>query len=75
MLKGQYDTVKMELVALLSNSVVYKVEFELSEEEKYRKFSALCGCRADNPEDAARMEAAIKNGRKNKRMHKINLDD
>ena len=78
MLKGLNDTVKMELVALLSNSVVYKketVEPELSEEEKDRKFSSLCGCWADDLEDAAQMEAAIKNGRKNEYMHEINLDE
>ena len=78
MLKGLNDTVKMELVALLSNSVVYKkeaAESELSEEEKDRRFFALCGCWADDPEDAAQMEAAIKNGRKNEHMPEINLDD
>ena len=78
MLKGLNDTVKMELVALLSNSVVYKkesAESELSEDEKDRRFSSLCGCWADNLEDAARMEMAIKNGRKNECMHEINLDD
>ena len=78
-LKGLNDTVKMELVALLSNSVVYKAESigakDLSEEEKDRRFSSLCGCWADDPEDAARMEAAIKSGRKNEYMHEINLDD
>ena len=32
----------------------------LSEEEKDRLFEKLAGCWADDPEDAARMEAAIK---------------
>ena len=36
---------------------------------------SLAGCWADDPEDAARMEAAIKDGRKNVFMREINLDD
>lgn len=78
MLKGLNDTVKMELVALLSNSVAYKKEevvSDLSEEEKDRRFSSLCGCWTDNPEDAERMETAIKEGRKGEFMHEINLDN
>lgn len=78
MLKGLNDTVKMELVALLSNSVAYKKEevvSDLSEEEKDRRFSSLCGCWTDNPEDAERMETAIKEGRKGESMHEINLDN
>jgi hypothetical protein len=47
----------------------------LTEEEKEREFWSLCGCWADDPEDAARMEAAIKDGRKNEYMLDVNLDD
>ena len=77
-LKGLSDTVKMELVALLSTSIVNKEEMaesEMTDEEKDREFWSLCGCWADDPEDAARMEAAIKDGRKNIFMREINLDD
>ena len=78
MLKNLSDTVKMELVALLSTSVVSKEEvneLEMTEEEKEKDFWSLCGCWADDPEDAARMEAAIKDGRKNEYMLDVNLDD
>lgn len=78
MLKNLSDSVKMELVALLSSSIVNKgkeKEPELTEEEKDREFWSLCGCWKDDPEDAARMEAAIKDGRKNEFMREINLDD
>lgn len=78
MLKSLSDTVKMELVAMLSTSVVNKEvveEPELTEEERKRELLSLAGCWADDPEDAARMEAAIKNGRKNEFMREINLDD
>ena len=60
----------------MNNSVVYKEpEVELTEEEKYRELLSLAGCWADDPEDAARMEAAIKDGRKNEYMLDVNLDD
>ena len=78
MLKSLSDTVKMELVAMLSTSVVNKEvaeEPELTEEERKHELLSLAGCWADDPEDAARMEAAIKNGRKNEFMREINLDD
>ena len=78
MLKNLSDSVKMELVTLLSSSIVNKREAkepELTEEEKDREFWSLCGCWKDDPEDAARMEAAIKDGRKNEFMREINLDD
>ena len=68
----------MELVALLSTSIVNKEEVagsEMTDEEKDREFWSLCGCWADDPEDAARMEAAIKDGRNNVFMREINLDD
>ena len=78
MLKDLSDNVKLELVAMLSNAVVYKEkveEPELTEEERKRELLSLAGCWADDPEDAARMEAAIKDGRKNEFMREINLDD
>ncbi len=78
MLKGLSDNVKMELAAMLTTSLAEKndfVETELTEEEKEREFWSLCGCWADDPEDAARMEAAIKEGRKNEYMLDVNLDD
>lgn len=40
-----------------------------------RLYCALAGCWADDPEDAARMEAAIKDGRKNEYMLDVNFDD
>ena len=78
MLKSLSDTVKMELVAMLSTSVVNKEvaeEPELTEEERKHELLSLAGCWADDPEDAERMEAAIKDGRKNEFMREINLDD
>ena len=77
MLKSLSDTVKMELVAMLSNSVVYKEKIEepeLTEEERKRDLLSLAGCWKDDP-DGAIMEAAIKDGRKNEFMREINLDD
>ena len=77
MLKDLSDSVKMELVALLSTSIVSKEEAtepEMTEEEKDKDFWSLCGCWKDDP-DAAVMEAAIKDGRKNEFMREINLDD
>ena len=50
-------------------------EPELTEEEKEHEFWSLCGCWKDDPEDAARMEAAIKEGRKHEYMLDVNLDD
>ena len=47
----------------------------LSKEERKRGLMSLAGCWKDNPEDAARMESAIKEGRKNEFMREINLDD
>ena len=78
MLKGLSSTVKMELAAMLTSSLAFNEEFaesEMTEEEKDREFWSLCGCWADDPEDAARMEAAIKDGRNNVFMREINLDD
>ena len=77
MLKDLSDPVKIELVALLSSSVVSKeevLETEMSEEEKEKEFWSLCGCWKNDPE-AAKMEAAIKSGRKDEYMLDVNLDD
>ena len=69
MLKDLNSTVKMELAAMLTTSLAYKenvdVEPVMTEEERKQELLSLAGCWADDPEDAARMEAAIKDGRKN----------
>ena len=79
MLKGLSKPVKIELVALLSESVAFEDEAteepELTEEEKDRLFESLAGCWADDPEDAARMEAAVRECRKNDVLREVNLDD
>lgn len=78
MLKDLSRPVKLELAAMLTASLAYKVDMasgEMTKEEKDREFRSLCGCWKDDPEDAARMEAAIKEGRKNEYMREINLDD
>ena len=58
MLKKLSNPVKMELVALLSDSVAFgnvkAKEHELTEKEKDRLFESLCGCWVDAP-DAERM--------------------
>ncbi len=46
----------------------------LSEEEKDQLFEKLAGCWADDPEDAARMEAAIKECRENDVLREVNMD-
>lgn len=45
----------------------------LSKEERKRGLMSLAGCWKNNPEDAAKMESAIKEGRKNEFMREINL--
>ncbi len=47
----------------------------MSKEERKRGLMSLAGCWKENQEDAARMESAIKEGRKNEFMREINLDD
>ena len=77
-LKNLSDTDKMELVIMLTNSVLHRentAKPEKTKEERKKGLMALAGCWADDPEDAARMEAAIKDGRKNEFMREINLDD
>ena len=68
MLKNLDDAEKLELIALLSNSVVYKNRQDLlkvSKEERKRNLMSLAGCWADNPVDAANMESIIKSVREN----------
>ena len=45
----------------------------LSKEERKRKLMALAGCWADDPEDAAYMEAAIKECRENDVLREVNM--
>ena len=54
---------------------MYKEKPQLSKEERKRGLMSLAGCWKDNPEDAAKMESAIKEGRKNEFTRDINLDD
>ena len=81
MLRGLSNPVKLELVVLLSESMedwgkvaTTDTPTPLTEEEKDRLFDSLCGCWADDPEDAARMEAAIKECRDNDVLREVNLD-
>ena len=50
-------------------------EPRLTKEERKRGLMSLAGCWKDDPENAARMEAAIREDRKNEFMREINLDD
>ena len=86
MLQGLSKTLKLELVVLLSESMEERETTQwsdcwctpttpaLSEEEKDRLFEKLAGCWADDPEDAARMEAAIKECRENDVLREVNMD-
>lgn len=80
MLRGLSKPLKLELVVLLSESMEEREEAPtppnppLSEEEKDRLFEKLAGCWADDPEDAARMEAAIKECRENDVLREVNMD-
>ena len=65
----------MFLTESLAESVEEAKDFKLSKEERKRGLMSLAGCWKDDPEDAAKMEAAIKDGRKNEFMREINLDD
>ena len=67
MMRGQSDEVKLEVATYLLASVTNKNAVAetpppppLSEEERKAGLMKLAGCWADDPEDAARMEAAIK---------------
>ena len=83
MLRGLSNPLKLELVVLLSESMevpeeaLESQEIErptLSKEERKRKLMALAGCWADDPEDAARMEAAVKSCRENDVLREVNMD-
>ena len=83
MLRGLSNPVKLELVVLLSesmeetNEIAVPQEIEtpkLSKEERKRKLMALAGCWADDPEDAARMEAAVKSCREHDVLREVNMD-
>jgi hypothetical protein len=52
-----------------------KMMEDLVLQERKRDLMSLAGCWKDDPEDAARMEAAIKDGRNNEFIREINLDD
>jgi hypothetical protein len=81
MMRGQSDEVKLEVATYLLASVTNKNAVAetpppppLSKEERKRKLMALAGCWADDPEDAARMEAAIKECRENDVLREVNMD-
>ena len=77
LLRAMSPRQKLIVVTFLTESMNESdaTEHELSEEEKEREFWSLCGCWNNEPEEAARMEAAIKDGRKNEYMLDVNLDD
>ena len=70
-------------MVLLSESIESTVVSEndmpphpfLTEEERKAGLMSLAGCWADDPEDAARMEAAVRECRKNDVLREVNLDD
>ena len=80
MLQGLSKPLKLELVVLLSESMEEREVAPtpppppLSEEEKDRLFEKLAGCWADDPEDAARMEATIKVCRENDVLREVIMD-
>ena len=77
LLQGMSREDKKILIMFLTESLAEAKEEKprLSKEERKRGLMSLAGCWADDPEDAARMEAAIKDGRKNEYMLDVNLDD
>ena len=83
MLRELSIPMKLELVVLLNESIEETNEIaapqeietpKLSKEERKRKLMALAGCWADDPEDAARMEAAVKSCRENDVLREVNMD-
>lgn len=81
MLEGASDEVKLEIATYLLASVTNKKLVAetpppppLSEEERKAGLMSLAGCWADDPEDAARMETAIKECRENDVLREVNLD-
>ena len=79
LIQGMSPEEKQILILYLTESLAevnpFPLESNLSKEERKRGLMSLAGCWNDNPEDAARMEAAIKEGRKNEYMLDVNLDD
>lgn len=79
LIQGMTSEEKQILIIYLTESLTevnsVSEEPNLSKEERKRGLMSLAGCWNDNPEDAARMEAAIKEGRKNEYMLDVNLDD
>ncbi|MBR2234487.1 MAG: hypothetical protein IJ892_05485 [Prevotella sp.] len=75
MSREEKKIVIMFLTESLAESQEEVKEPRLSKEERKRGLMSLAGCWKDDPEDAARMEAAIKDGRKNEFMREIDLDD
>lgn len=76
MLRSLSKPVKLELVALLSESLAFEDEFKktvMSDKEKDKLFESLCGCWASNPEDASRMENAVKSCRENDELREVNI--
>ena len=65
----------MFLTESLAESKDKAEEPRLTKEERKRGLMSLAGCWKDDPEDAARMEVAIREGRKNEFMREINIDD
>lgn len=78
-LQGLSKPLKLELVVLLSESMTFgddnATELEMTETSKDKLFESLCGCWASDPEDAARMEAAVKECREHDVLREVNLDD
>lgn len=75
MSREEKKIVIMFLAESLAESKEEVKEPILSKEERKRGLMSLAGCWKDDPEDAARMEAAIMDGRKNEYIREINLDD
>jgi len=79
LLQGMSREEKKIVIMFLTESLAENKEEDarpiLSKEERKRGLMSLAGCWKGDPEDAARMEAAIKDGRKNEFMREINLDD
>ena len=79
LIQGMSSEEKKMLIVYLTESLTeansVTKEPRLSKEERKRGLMSLAGCWKDDPEDASKMEAAIKDGRKNEYMLDINLDD
>lgn len=81
MLEGASDEVKLEVATYLLASVTNKKHVvetppppPLSEEERKAGLMRMAGCWADDPEDAARMEAAVKECRENDVLREVNME-